>query len=94
MLITERLKIIGRRVQELRRDRNKTQAELAEMADLSTNYVGEIERGETQATLETLLRIADALEVNPSNLFVPLDRPESRVETIARIRELLDRLSE
>ena len=90
----QRLKILGKRVRELREERRMTQAELAEQADLSTNYIGEIERGEAQATLDSLFAIMDALEINPSLLFTPLDRPQDKEEILKRTRELLDLLAD
>jgi transcriptional regulator with XRE-family HTH domain len=42
-----------------------TQAELAEHADLSLKYVGEIERDEANTTLEVLERLAAAVGCNP-----------------------------
>ena len=89
-----RLKILGRRIHDLRRKRKMTQAQLAEKANLSTNFVGQIERGEAQATLESLFAIAKALGVNPSGLFTPFDRPVNKQELIDQIRELLDKLSD
>ncbi|MDA2935163.1 helix-turn-helix domain-containing protein [Acidobacteria bacterium AH-259-D05] len=90
----DRLEILGNRIRELREERKITQATLAERADLSTNYIGEIERGKAQATLESLFSIVDALEVNPSLLFMPLDGPQDREGIIKQIRELLDQLEE
>ncbi len=90
----QRLKILGNRVRELREERRMTQAKLAEQADLSTNYIGEIERGEAQATLDSLFAIMDALEINPSLLFTPLDRPQDKEELLKRTRELLDLLAD
>ncbi len=90
----QRLKILGKRVRELREERKMTQAKLAEQADLSTNYIGEIERGEAQATLDSLFAIMDALEINPSLLFTPLDRPQDKEEILKRTRELLDLLAD
>ncbi len=90
----QRLKILGKRVRELREERRMTQAKLAEQADLSTNYIGEIERGEAQATLDSLFAIMDALEINPSLLFTPLDRPQDKEEILKRTRELLDLLAD
>ena len=66
----------------------------AAKADLSTNYIGEIERGEAQATLDSLFAIMDALEINPSLLFTPLDRPQDKEEILKRTRELLDLLAD
>ncbi len=90
----QRLKILGKRVRELREERKMTQAKLAEQADLSTNYIGEIERGEAQATLDSLFAIMDALEINPSLLFTPLDRPQDKEEILKRTKELLDLLAD
>jgi len=37
---------------------------LAEKADLNRNYIGEIERAEKKITIETLWRIAEALNLH------------------------------
>lgn len=86
------LQEIGRRIQEVRKERKITQGVLAERADLTTNYIGKIERGEAQPTLEALLAIAEALRVSVSNLFLYLDRSQSKDEIKNTIKELLNRL--
>ncbi len=91
---SEHIKILGGRIQELRQSGKMTQAQLGEAADLSTNYIGQIERGEAHPTLESLFAIADALRVNPSSLFTPLDIPLNREDLFNQIRELLDKLSD
>lgn len=65
-----RYKEIGLRIAYFRKKRGYTQAKLAEMVNLSTNYVGSIERGnnERSYSMETLLAIAEALEVQPGDL--------------------------
>lgn len=45
-----------------------SQERLAEKADLHHNFVGELERGEKAATIDTLVKIAKALGVHPSDL--------------------------
>ena len=55
---------LGRKLRSLRRERNLTQQQLAEMSDLSYKYVGEIERAEKNPSIGVLNRIANALEVN------------------------------
>lgn len=92
VLKQEQLRALGKRIQELRKDRSLTQAQLAETCDLTINYVGKIERGESQPSLEVLLSIANSLKVNISTLFVYLDRPLTREDAKRRIRELLDHL--
>lgn len=45
-----------------------SQERLAELADLSKNYIGNIERGEYEVTVSTLNRIAGALRLKTSEL--------------------------
>ncbi len=45
-----------------------TQMILAERADLTLNYVGEIERGEKLASVETLVKLGSALGASGSDL--------------------------
>jgi transcriptional regulator with XRE-family HTH domain len=45
-----------------------TQMALAERADLTLNYVGEVERGEKLASLETVVRLASALNMSGADL--------------------------
>ena len=89
---TRYLQALGKRIQELRKDQNLTQDRLAERAGLTLNYIGKVERGEAQPTLEALLSITTALKSNLSNLFFYLDRPLTKDEVKARIRELVDQL--
>jgi transcriptional regulator with XRE-family HTH domain len=89
---TRYLQALGKRIQELRKNQNLTQDRLAERAGLTLNYIGKVERGEAQPTLEALLSIAAALKSNVSNLFFYLDRPLTKDEAKERIRELLDQL--
>lgn len=45
-----------------------SQEALANAADLDRTFIGMLERGQRQPTLESLFRIADALKVAPSTL--------------------------
>lgn len=60
---------IGKRVKYLRRLANITQAQLAERASLSVNYISEIETGIASPTLKTLLKLARELNVEIRDLF-------------------------
>lgn len=62
------LEQFGRTVRELRVAKSLTQMKLAEKADLTHNYVGEIERGEKLASLETIIRLARALGLKAGEL--------------------------
>ena len=66
------LQKFGKRLKSLRIDRDLTQLELAEILDMSPNFIGMIERGERNTTVENVFKIARALNVKPSNLFEDL----------------------
>nr|WP_240460744.1 helix-turn-helix transcriptional regulator [Fictibacillus barbaricus] len=57
------------KVKLIRKSLNLTQEELAERAHFQASYLAGIERGERNITLETLEKIANALEISPQDLF-------------------------
>ena len=63
-------KRIGSRLKELRRLKGYTQAELAELTETSTNYIGYLERGERTVSLQTLERIAHTVGVEVGAFFL------------------------
>ncbi len=63
------LQKFGRRLKELRLKRRLTQAELAERVDLSTNFVGMVERGLRNTSIDKLFALADALNISLSEFF-------------------------
>lgn len=58
------LKSIGKNIRKFRRIKKLRQEDLAERANLSTNYVGAIERGEKIPSLETFIDIVNVLGVS------------------------------
>ena len=66
------LQKFGKRLKALRLDHSLTQLELAEILDMSPNFIGMIERGERNTTVENVFKIARALDIKPSNLFEEL----------------------
>lgn len=63
-------------VKYYRKQLNLTQESLARLSGLSTNYVGEIEQTGRKATLETVEKISNGLNMEPSLLLVPRKRDE------------------
>lgn len=60
----------GRRIVELRRQRGiVSQEKLGELAGLHRTFVGRVERGETNITLENIQKLAAALGVSLAELF-------------------------
>lgn len=64
----------GKVLRESRRARGWSQEVLADIANLNRSYIGEIERGSVIASIVTVKKLADALELPMSLL---LERCES-----------------
>lgn len=62
-------KKLGVKIAYLRKSKRFSQERFAEKINISEIYMGQIERGEANPTLEKLLAIADALEVEIKELF-------------------------
>ena len=59
---------LGARLRAQREALGLTQAKLAERAGVTSNYVGVLERGLKLPTIDTLVRVAKALDMAPSAL--------------------------
>ncbi|MBX9709372.1 MAG: helix-turn-helix domain-containing protein [Caulobacteraceae bacterium] len=60
---------LGKNVLKLRSAKCWSQQDLAGEAELSLRYLAGVERGEENPSLETIVSIANALEVSPALLF-------------------------
>lgn len=67
-------------VREIRKQRNLTQADLAEMTGLSQATISFAEKGDGAASMSTYRRIADALNVSFESLFVASGNGRSALE--------------
>lgn len=65
----EVLKAFGKKLKQLRQERNLTQKALALKMDVEISQISRIERGLNNPTLTTLLQLAHCLEVNVCHLF-------------------------
>ena len=61
--------LFGQRVRQLRKLRDWSQEEFAHQVGLDRSYMGGVERGERNISLENICLIAKALAVSPSELF-------------------------
>lgn len=59
---------IGKNVRILRAKLSLSQAEVAKRTDVSQAYIGKIEAGKSNITMEVLGNLAEALEVTPNEL--------------------------
>lgn len=53
-----------------RAKRNMSQAQLAEACDCSNGMIGAIEAGRAKPSFDTILAIAEALQIHPADLFL------------------------
>jgi transcriptional regulator with XRE-family HTH domain len=92
---------LGTRLRALRRARGLTQEQLAERAGLSYKFLGEIERGQGNPTLETLVALAGALDLDVVDLLGPAEPRATPPDVytipsrqLARVREAVAWLEE
>lgn len=66
-------KLLGKRIKVLRVEKDLVQSDLAQLTDTDPSYIGRIERGEINITIETFARIANALDIKPSEILKKVD---------------------
>ena len=88
---------IGANVRELRVRRRLTQEALGERAGLSYKFIGEVERGLGNPSIETLILIATALDADIAELFAADTRSSKRYDAskrhVAVVRDAQERLA-
>lgn len=62
-------KILGKRIQRLRKEAGLSQEKLGEKIGVSRAYMGYIEQGRNSASLDVIAKIAKALKVPVADLF-------------------------
>ena len=68
------LEAFGNEIRHRRSDLGLSQEELAHLCDLHRTYVGSVERGERNVSLQNIASIAKALKCSPSELLLCLNR--------------------
>jgi XRE family transcriptional regulator, regulator of sulfur utilization len=64
---------LGARIRQLRKDREWSQEDLAAASGMHWTYIGQVERGERNLTLQSLRSIAKALNLKMSELLAGVD---------------------
>jgi transcriptional regulator with XRE-family HTH domain len=59
---------LGVFIRQIRERKNLSQQSLADISDLPKTTIGRIERAEINTTIRTLVKIANALEIEPKEL--------------------------
>lgn len=66
-------KRLGKKIKLMRVEKDMSQSDVAQTANIDSSHIGKIERGEVNITVETLYRLAESLKCNPATLL-----PETR----------------
>lgn len=69
-------KVLGQRIRNYRTSKGLSQEKLAEFSGCHPTYIGQLERGEKNATIESIEKISAALGVSLSTLFEKLGAEE------------------
>lgn len=82
---------LGQNIRKYRKIKKYTLEHLAEKLDVSTTFIGQIERATGKPSLETLVKIANALEVSTDTLlFGDLSGKSGSSHFIKKVEELTD----
>ena len=85
-------KALGQRVRQLRLRRGYSQEAFADHCGVHRTFMGTIERGESNLSLQNLARIASGLGITLSKLFSGIERQASSSPGIAPTAGPTDRL--
>ncbi len=80
-------------MRRLREERGLSQAELAEAADLSVQFVAALEQESRSATLKSVDKLSGALGVTTSQLFAAGEAKRKKRSAVDQIAALLDGLT-
>lgn len=69
---------LGVAIRQLRTERDWSQEQLAALSDLNRSYLGEIERAKVIASLVTVHKLAQALGLSVTGLFLRCEQIEQR----------------
>lgn len=61
---------MGRRLARIRKEKGLTQEKLAEKSNLANNYISNIENCRSIPSLETLIKLCEALDITPDDLLL------------------------
>ena len=90
MDIDKRLQYVIEKIKSIRNQKGISQMELSLRSNLSQSFIANIEKGKKQPSVLTLIRIADALDVNPYDFFPESASFDNREQIKIKIQKLLE----
>lgn len=92
MTIEEKLDVVITRIRKIRIEKGISQQELANIANFSQSFLANVESGKKKPSLLTILRIAEALNVNPREFFSESSTENTKEEIKSQIINLLEKI--
>jgi transcriptional regulator with XRE-family HTH domain len=77
---TDITRLFGRNLKRIRNSKKISQLSLANLADLTHNFINEIENGRKWVSSDTIAKLAVILETEPFQFFIP-DRSMENIHT-------------
>jgi transcriptional regulator with XRE-family HTH domain len=71
------LTAFGQAIRKLRNDAGISQETFAAMCDLHRTYISDVELGKRNVSLENIQKMAEALDMSISDLFLEVERHEA-----------------
>lgn len=69
---------IGERIKSIRKEKKMTLKQISEKTNLSISFLSQVEHSKCSITLESLMKISEVLDVNPSFFFSEDDEGKER----------------
>ena len=86
--------LLGKLIRKQRKEKKYTLEQLAEKLDVSTTFIGQIERAKGIPSLETLVKIANVLEISTDSLlFGDLNNKSGSNHFVKKVAELTETFS-
>lgn len=73
---------IGNRIRELRNQKHLSQEQLALSAEITTAYLGQIERNEKNPTVAVVAKLCGALGIELSDFFSQKEIPQNELDSL------------
>lgn len=74
---------LGNRIRYYRKKQHLSQEELAELCDFHPTYIGQLERGEKNATLESITKLSRGLGISLSELLKDIDTMDATSDNVS-----------
>ena len=72
--------ILGETIRDVRKEKGLSQEVLSGLAGIARTHLTMIENGNMKATIETFCKIAQALDLRPSELFALIEKRQSKTD--------------